>query len=91
VLTTENSFLGGAPFLLGERCDEREAVEDPLEVHDLAGEELGDGEGDDVCCCGDVGNDAADLLAGQAVGNGAEAKDDLVAVDGVDVEVDGYP
>jgi hypothetical protein len=62
----------------------------PQRLHRALGEELGDGQGDDVGRCGDVGDDAAHLRAGQAVRDGAEAEDDLVAVDGVDVEVDGH-
>lgn len=60
-------------------------------MHDLPGEELGDGQREDVGCCRDVGDDAPHLRAGQPFGDGAETEDNLVAVDGVDVEVDCHP
>jgi hypothetical protein len=60
-------------------------------VHDLPGEELGDSQREDVGCCRDVGDDAPHLRAGQPFGDGAETEDNLVAVDGVDVEVDRHP
>src|SRR5690242_981850 len=39
---------GGGPALLSRWCDQWDAGEDLLKVHDLAGEELGDGDGDDI-------------------------------------------
>jgi hypothetical protein len=60
-------------------------------VHDLAGDELGDGQADHVGACGHVGDDAPHLVAAQAVRDRAEPEDDLMAVDGVDVEVDRDP
>lgn len=53
----------------------------------LPGDEFGDREPDDVHGAVEVGDDAPYLRAGQAVRLGAQAEDDLVAVDGVDVEV----
>ena len=53
----------------------------------LSGDELGDCESDDVVAGPEVGDDPARLVDGQPVGLGAQAEDDLVAVDGVDVEV----
>ena len=66
-------------------------MKDLLTVHDLAREELGDRERGDVRGRGDVADEAADLRTGQAAGDGTQAKDDLVAVDRVDVEVDRDP
>ena len=71
--------------------EEREALENLLQVHDLPRDELGDREADDVDGLGDVGDDASDLCACQAAWYGAETKQDLVAVDRIDVEVDGDP
>jgi hypothetical protein len=44
------------------------AVQDPLEVHDLPGNELGDREADDVTGPVDVGDDASHLTAGEPTG-----------------------
>jgi hypothetical protein len=60
-------------------------------VHDLPREELRHGEPDNVRNSGCVGNDPADLRAAKAVWLGAQAQHDLVAVDGVDIEVDRQP
>ncbi len=44
-------------------------------MHDLPGEELGDGQREDVGCCRDVGDDAPHLRAGQPFGDGAKTED----------------
>ncbi len=72
----------------GRPGDQRETVQDLLQVHDLPGKELRDREPDDIGRRVDVGDDAARLRAGQAARLGAESQHELVAVDGVDVEVD---
>jgi len=59
-------------------------------VHYLPGEEFGDRESDYVHGPVDVGDDAPHLRAGESAGFGAQAEHDLVAVDCVDVEVDGH-
>jgi hypothetical protein len=53
-------------------------------MHDLTREELGDGQPHDIRSRCHVGDDAADLRAGQPAWFGAEAEHDLVTVDGVD-------
>jgi hypothetical protein len=58
-------------------------------VDHLPGDEFGHREPDDVHGAVEVGDDTPHLRAGQAVRLGTQAEDDLVAVDGVDVEVDG--
>jgi hypothetical protein len=57
-------------------------------VDHLSRNELGDGEPHDVDGVVDVGDDASHLGAGQTARFGSEAEHNLVAVDGVDVEVD---
>ena len=68
-----------------------EAFQDLLQVQDLSGEELGDREADDVGCRAYVGHDTTHVPAGQSVRYGTEPQHDLVAVDGVHVEVDRDP
>jgi hypothetical protein len=58
-------------------------------VHHLSGDEFSDGESDDVRGAVDVSDDAPRLGAGEPVWFGAETEHNLVAVDCVDVEVDG--
>jgi hypothetical protein len=58
-------------------------------VHHLPRDELGDREPDDIDGLVDVGDDTSHLCAGEAARFGAQAEHDLVAVDGVDVKVDG--
>ncbi len=84
------TLLLGGPALSrrGRAGDQREAVQDLLQVHDLPGKELRDREPDDIGRRIDVGDDATRLRAGQAARLGAEPQQELVAVDGVDVEVD---
>jgi hypothetical protein len=62
-----------------------------LEVHDLAGDELGDDDPDDIGCGVDVVDNAPHLRCGQPARLRAQPEYELVAVDGVDVEVDGDP
>ena len=83
------TVLAGVILGLGRSGDQREAVQELLQVHDLPGDELGDREPDYVHDGVEVGDDAPRLRAGQAVRLGAQAEHDLVAVDRVDVEVDG--
>ncbi|MFJ9842536.1 hypothetical protein ACIRYZ_19040 [Kitasatospora sp. NPDC101155] len=73
------------------RCsagDQRVAAQDLLDVEEGAGEELGDGGGDDIGGALDVLGDPVDLGAGEAAGEPVEAEASLAAVDGVDVEVE---
>jgi len=79
------TVLVGVILGLGRTRDQREAVQELLQVHHLPGDELGDREPGGV----EVGDDAPRLRAGQAVRFGTQAEHDLVAVDRVDVEVDG--
>lgn len=58
-------------------------------MHHLPRDELGDREPDDIDGLVDVGDDTSHLCAGEAARFGAQAEHDLVAVDGVDVKVDG--
>ena len=60
-------------------------------MHDLAGDELGHGEPDDVGDGVEVVDDAPHLGCGQPVRFSAEPEHELIAVDGVDVEMDGDP
>jgi hypothetical protein len=60
-------------------------------VHDLPGDELGHRDPDDVGCGVEVGDDAPHLRCGQPARLRAEPEHDLVAVDGVDIEMDGDP
>jgi hypothetical protein len=53
-------------------------------VYDLPGDELGNGESDDIHGLIDVGDDASHLRNGQAVAFGTKAEHHLVAVDRVD-------
>jgi hypothetical protein len=76
------SSVGGGAF------DERKALDDLLQVHHLPGNELSNREPDDIGGLVDVDDDASYLGTCQAGGLGAEAQHDLVAVDGVDIEVD---
>jgi hypothetical protein len=66
---------------------EWETLQDLLQVHHLPRDEFGDRESHDV----DGLVDPSDLGTGQAVGFGTEAEHDFVAVDRVDVEMDGDP
>ena len=59
-------------------------------MHDLSREEPCDRELDYIGSGVHVGDHAADLSTGQAVGDSAQPEHDLVAVDGVDVEVDRH-
>ena len=47
-------------------------------MHDLAGDELGDRQSDDLSGLVDIGDDPPYLRAGQSAGFGAEAEHDLV-------------
>jgi hypothetical protein len=58
-------------------------------VHDLAGEELGDRDPDDLGHGVNVLDNAPHLRGGQSTRLGAQPQHELVAVDGVDVEMDG--
>jgi hypothetical protein len=58
-------------------------------VHHLSRDELSDREPDDVYGPVNLADDAPHLGAGEPVGFGAETEHDLIAVDRVDVEVDG--
>ena len=60
-----------------------------MELHDLTRGVFGDGEGDDVSDCVDIGHNAASFCPGQAAFVVAKAEPDLVGVDRVDIEVDG--
>jgi len=87
-----------APDLNGIRGAfyEWETLQDLLQVHHLPRDELRDREPNDVDNLAYVGDDASDLCTGQAVGFGAETEHDFVAVDfvavdRVDVEMDGDP
>jgi hypothetical protein len=82
VSTGRLSLGGGVTF------NERKTLEDLLQVHDLSRNELRDGKSDDIDGLVDISDDASHLCTGQAAGFGAEAEHNLVAVDGVDVEVD---
>src|SRR5919204_6499624 len=68
--------------------EEWEAVEDLLKVHYLSREKLGDCQADDGRTPVHVRNDAADLRDCEAVWNRSQPQHDLVAVNGVHVEVD---
>jgi hypothetical protein len=57
-------------------------------VHDLARDELSDRHPNDIGAGGDIVDDAPHLRRGQPSLLGAEPQHELVAVDGVDVEVD---
>ena len=70
---------------------QREASQQLLQVHDLPGGELGDGEPDDVGNGVEVGDHAPHLRAGQPVRFSAEPEHDLIAVDGIHIEMDGDP
>jgi hypothetical protein len=75
----------------GSAADERKALHDLLQVHHLPGNELSNREPDEIGGLVDVGEDASYLGTCQAVRLGAEAQQDLVAVDGVDIEVNRHP
>jgi hypothetical protein len=59
-------------------------------VHDLPWDELGHRDPDHVGDGVDVLDDAPHLRCGQPARLGAQPKHDLVAVDGIDVEMDGH-
>jgi hypothetical protein len=59
-----------------------------LEPHHLPRDELRDSQSDDLHGSVNIGNDASHLLACQSVRFGSEAKHYLVAIDGVDIEMD---
>ena len=69
--------------------DEGQARQNRPQGQQLAREELGDGQSDDVARPSEVGEQAVGLGGAQAAGDEAEAERDLARVDGVDVEVDG--
>ena len=54
-------------------------------MHHLSGDELGDGEPDDVRGAVDIGDDAPDFDAREPARFGAKPQHDLVAVDCVDI------
>jgi hypothetical protein len=60
---------------------QRKAGQELLQVHDLAGDELGDREPDDVGDGVEVVNNAPHLGCGQPVRLSAEPEHELVAVD----------
>lgn len=80
----------GRPQASGLIADQREPLEDLLQVHDLAGDELGDGEPDEIDTAVDVGNQTMDFGTRQAAEVGTQSQLDLVGVDRVDVEVDRH-
>jgi hypothetical protein len=87
-VTLEEGLPVGATWLYRWAFNEGEALEDLLQVHHLSGDELGDREPDDIDGLVDVSDDAPRLCTGQPVRFGAKTQHDLVAVDGVDIEVD---
>jgi hypothetical protein len=84
-----NPSEGWRFVLLHDLPQQRKSSQDLLQVHDLAGNELGDGESDYLNRPADIAKDALHLSACQAAGFGAEPQDDFIAVDGVNIEVHG--
>jgi hypothetical protein len=72
-------------------AQQREARQQLLQVHDLPRDELGDGEPDDVGDGVEIGHDAPHLRTDQPVRFSAEPEHDLIAVDGIHIEVDRDP
>ena len=71
--------------------NEGEGSQDLLQVHDLSWDELGNSESDDLDRPADVAENPLHLKTRQPIRFGAETQHDLVAVDRVNVEVDGDP
>ena len=71
-------------------AEKRKAGKDLLQVYHLARDELGDRQRDNLSRTVDVGHHGTCLGAGEAAKVGAQAQPNLVGVDRVNVDVDGY-
>jgi len=73
---------------VGRRAKQGKGGQELLQVHDLAGDDLGDREPDDLGHGVEAVDDAPHLGGGRPARLGAQPEHELVAVDGVDVEMD---